>query len=150
MLSQITYPAPPGASMPAARAPAAGDPTVSGRRVACRPGRVGRGVSLPRGAAAFRLVDAAEEQHAADEEGDEREDAEPAGAGELADEAEDGGPHDPGELLEDAEEAEELGGLGLGDHARVEGSAEALSAALDEADHEGERPEVPGLADEVA
>src|SRR5690606_13555281 len=32
----------------------------------------------------------------------------------------------------------------------VEGAAERLCAALHEADHERERPEVPGLADEVA
>src|SRR5690606_27539654 len=41
-------------------------------------------------------------------------------------------------------------GLRPGDHGGVEGAAERLRPALDQADHERERPEVPRLADEVA
>src|SRR5690606_26841903 len=95
-------------------------------------------------------VDAGEEDHAADEEGDEGEDAEAAGPADLGDDSEEGGSDDSCGFLEDAVEAEELCGAALGDEGGEEGAAEGLGAALDDADGSGERPEVPGLLHEVA
>src|SRR5690606_17184000 len=87
-------------------------------------------------------IDPTQDQTTGDEQNRDGQNRQAGTAAEVADGADQGGPYDGSEFAQQPIEAEELGGLVRGNQPRVEGAAQALNAALDQANHRRQHVEL--------